>query len=221
MYKLKAIEGFENYSVSTDGEVINTVTNKKLRLSLKKCGYLQVGLSNKKVKAWFIVHRLVAKAFIDNPDNKEFVNHIDGDKTNNNVNNLEWVTHQENMNHAKNHNLIKRGNENPRSKLNDELVEEICKMLEYGLRNIDISRTLNVPSCQISMIRAGTCWQHISCKYNIPKRSRTHSDETIKWVKQKIKEGLTQSEILKLSSNNRLNKFLIQDLRTDSVYKDV
>ncbi|MDV7391575.1 HNH endonuclease signature motif containing protein, partial [Arthrospira platensis SPKY1] len=155
MYKLKAIEGFENYSISTDGEVINTVTNKKLKLSLKKCGYLQVGLSNKKVKAWFIVHRLVAKAFIDNPDNKEFVNHIDGDKTNNNVNNLEWVTHQENMEHAKNHNLVKRGNENPRSKLNDDLVEEICKMLQHGLRNIDISRTLNIPAYLISMIRKG------------------------------------------------------------------
>jgi hypothetical protein len=59
-------------------------------------GYLNVHIKTK----WFRIHRLVAFAFIDNPHNKEFVNHIDGDKKNNHVDNLEWCTSDENLKHA-------------------------------------------------------------------------------------------------------------------------
>jgi hypothetical protein len=56
-------------------------------------------VKNRKKKNMYI-HRLVAEAFIDNPENKKFVNHIDYDKANNNIDNLEWVTHSENVIHA-------------------------------------------------------------------------------------------------------------------------
>jgi len=70
-------------------------------------GYYYVCLSkNGKVRK-FKVNRLVAQAFIPNPDNKPFVNHIDGDKLNNNVNNLEWCTQSENMLHAYKYGLRK------------------------------------------------------------------------------------------------------------------
>lgn len=76
-------------------------------------GYLSVGLTkNKKVKS-FLTHRLVAQAFIPNPENKPEVNHIDGNTLNNNVSNLEWCTHRENINHAWKTGL----NENQREKL--------------------------------------------------------------------------------------------------------
>lgn len=65
-------------------------------------GYLKIGLSNLAKVDRLFVHRLVADAFIPNPENKEFVNHIDGVKTNNKADNLEWVTAQENTDHAKN-----------------------------------------------------------------------------------------------------------------------
>ena len=63
-----------------------------------KRGYLQVDLRVDNTKRAFAVHRLVAKAFIPNPDNKPEIDHIDGDPTNNHVWNLRWVTHAENMN---------------------------------------------------------------------------------------------------------------------------
>lgn len=64
------------------------------------CGYLQVALQKHKKRKDEKIHRLVAEAFIPNPENKPQVNHIDGDKTNNNVNNLEWTTTSENQLHS-------------------------------------------------------------------------------------------------------------------------
>lgn len=63
-------------------------------------GYPVVVLSNKEATKTFLVHRLVAEAFIPNPEHKKEVNHIDGNKTNNNISNLEWVTKMETMHHA-------------------------------------------------------------------------------------------------------------------------
>jgi hypothetical protein len=95
----KIIEGYENYEVSTFGNVRNIRTNNLLRLS-KKGNYYSIGLTNKhKNRKSFRVHRLVCKTFIPNPDNKIEVNHKDKNGLNNNVLNLEWNSHQENCIH--------------------------------------------------------------------------------------------------------------------------
>ena len=62
-----------------------------------KTGYVRVSIGN---KSKGLVHRLVAETFIPNPNNKPMVNHIDGNKTNNHISNLEWVTNAENVKHA-------------------------------------------------------------------------------------------------------------------------
>lgn len=90
----------ENYAVSTHGNVKNTVTNKVLKPGLKRTGYYQAALQKNHKAKHYPVHRLVAFAFIDNPENKPFVNHKDGVKSNNHVSNLEWVTPSENNLHA-------------------------------------------------------------------------------------------------------------------------
>ena len=100
----------KKYLVSEKGEVYSTqllgnqsqARLRKLKPSKHKSGYLYVTLSdNEGNKRKIFVHRIVALTYIDNPQNKEFVNHIDGDKMNNNVDNLEWVTRRENMIHAR------------------------------------------------------------------------------------------------------------------------
>jgi len=220
MFEQKAIEGFEDYLIGTDGSIFSTKRNKFISLKLTKNGYYEQSLhaGNKKYK-WFRVHRLVAKAFIPNPEGKPFVNHKDGNKINNNVENLEWVTHEENMLHASIHGLALRGEENPRSILTASQVEEACKMMEFGFRNNEIGEATGISYYNVSLIRAGTCWGHISCKYNIPKRSAALSMETLQWIRNKLNEGYTSSEILKISYNARITKYIIQDMSRGKCYK--
>lgn len=103
----KTIFDFPNYEVSNKGKIRSKEYNdslghlrssKKLKKQVNNCGYEYVILSSKEEKhKTLTVHRIVAKTFIPNPEEKEDVNHIDGNKLNNNVNNLEWTTTQENI----------------------------------------------------------------------------------------------------------------------------
>jgi hypothetical protein len=94
----KEIEGYEGlYQVSNEGRIRS---KRRIKIQGDYNGYKKVRLSKKSRQLTKQVHRLVAKAFIPNPENKPFVNHKDLNRSNNNVNNLEWVTHQENVNHA-------------------------------------------------------------------------------------------------------------------------
>lgn len=101
----KRIDGYERYYVSEEGKVYNEF-GKEMSQRRSSNGYLRVNLRKGNMKyekpTTYSVHRLVAKAFIPNENNLPYINHKDGNKTNNKVDNLEWCTPKENSTHAYN-----------------------------------------------------------------------------------------------------------------------
>jgi len=120
----KQIEGNETYLVSNLGKV-KSPSGKILNGADEGRGYIRVCINYKLRR----LHQLVAKAFIENPENKKEINHIDGNKKNNCINNLEWVTRKENMAHAFKTKLCvnKSGEYASRSILTSEQVEYVRK----------------------------------------------------------------------------------------------
>ena len=119
MIDWKEIKGHPGYSVSNEGEVIG-MKGYKLKGTPSTSGYLGVFLCSPKPKVRREIHKLVAEAFIPNPTNKPCINHKDGNKINNHVDNLEWVTYSENQKHSWDNGL----NKGP-TKLSAETILEI------------------------------------------------------------------------------------------------
>ena len=140
MLRIKEVEGFEDYTIDTDGNVYSKRSNKYLKPQTDKYGYYKLGLRQNKKQRFFFLHRLIAQAFIPNPNNYPVVNHIDGNKKNNSIENLEWCTYQENTNHAYRTGIFKAkgavhiGEKNPNKKLTEQDVLDILKLKKEGLQ---------------------------------------------------------------------------------------
>ena len=131
----KNIDEALNYEVSNTGLIRNKNSGKILKGRLSKSGYLQVSIKIDKTGSFSnrYIHRLVATYFISNPENKREVNHKDGNKENNNVENLEWMTSSENQIHK--HKILGKVKTSNRKigkfdKDTDELLEEFDSILE-------------------------------------------------------------------------------------------
>lgn len=140
----------------------NNTIKKELLMKFKvdKDGYFKVGLRKEGKQRFFFVHRLVAQAFINNPNFKPQVNHIDGIKNNNSVSNLEWVTHQENRTHAAENGLVpdQWGCKNPNVKLTESDVILIRKLRKKGVSYAEISKTVGTSISNIKNIMLGRTW---------------------------------------------------------------
>ena len=141
----RVINNFPNYSVSNLGNVKNNITNKIMRQNVKG-GYKNISLTNDKKRTSCKVHRLVALSFIPNPDNKPTVNHKDKNKCNNVLDNLEWMTTEEQMQH-KSIGLVYKSNKNRqiyRLSKDDEILNFFNSIEDAGKWTFDNKLTTSI-----------------------------------------------------------------------------
>lgn len=148
-----------DYLVSTYGRVKSLKGKVKILKPVLGRGYLRVDLSKDGKPKHFNVHQLVALAFIPNPNCKREVNHIDGNKLNNYVDNLEWCTQSENIQHAVATGLKAQGEEHGRAKLTNEQVEEI-RANPYGLTLEKLAEKFGVGQTAIGYIQRGKTFKN-------------------------------------------------------------
>jgi hypothetical protein len=148
IYKGEPIEYFAN----NIGEIKDM--NGNFLTQYTTASYNTVRIRQKNVLA----HRIIAETFIPNPDNKRCVNHIDSNRRNNKVENLEWVTHKENSEHASKKGRFPRGEKSYLSKLNAINIEEIRRS---NLKNVELAKIYNVTKVTIGNIINRETWKHI------------------------------------------------------------
>ncbi len=164
MVEWRELQGFSNYLVSNTGDVKSLFTGRLCKYNIK-VGYPTVGIyadnvSKPKNKS---IHRLVAQAFIPNPENKPQVNHIDGNKLNNHVSNLEWVTSKQNMSHAILLGLSsnQRGILNNKAKLDELSVIVLRDACSNGFKLKDVASYFNIDYRYASCIKNRKFWKHV------------------------------------------------------------
>lgn len=145
----------EDYVITKNGEVINKHNGRILKPQLNGKGYLRVSIG----KQLMFVHRLVAQKYVPNPENKLQVNHKDGNKLNNCYENLEWVTNQENRNHAVGNDLHLCGARCSWSKLTSVQVLEILNDNVHTFT--ELGKMYNVNRNTIRDIKMGKTWKQL------------------------------------------------------------
>lgn len=162
--KWQEIKDWPGYLISNTGKVKNGEKVVALCPNKNRRNYHYVYHHQRTMRPRALsVHRLVAKYFIPNPQQKPCVNHIDNNTENNNVLNLEWVTHKENTAHC-----IKQGRQNYKigsacsvAKLDEKTVAEI-KNLKGKMRYVDIAAKYNTNYSNIAHIMRGSRWSHVN-----------------------------------------------------------
>lgn len=155
--KLKEDNRFE---ISQIGIIRNAKTKSIKSQYVSSTGYYMISISKNNKSKSFRVHRLLANNFIDNPNKLKEVNHKDGNKLNNSLTNLEWVSHFGNMQHAFNTGLVNNtGIKNGMAKLNQHKVADIKIMLQQGVSQYKIAQKYNVSRSAILKIHLNQTWK--------------------------------------------------------------
>lgn len=202
VWKQVIYEGYPTmYDVSNTGSIRNRTTGIILKQKMNRGGYMMFNLCLFSKVHTVTIHKLVAEAFIENPECKLTVNHINGNKTINWVGNLEWMTIKENIQHSIETGLAGRiGIENPNNRYPIEVIHQVCKLLEDGKNPAAIARTLNVNSSLPGNIKRGKLWQDIASQYNIPKPiSNKRPDELKEFITELIYAGYSNREIVQMT----------------------
>lgn len=158
MKELVPVPGFEQYKMNRLGQFFSKRGNNRILAICKRDNWYATVKLNERHRN---IHRLMALAFIENPENHPMVNHKDGDKHNYSLDNLEWCTNDFNMKHAQRTGLLIKGTQVHTNILDEVQVLTIIQCLKDGMRCIDLARYFKVDDSTIGKIKTGKNWKHL------------------------------------------------------------
>lgn len=192
---IKEIKNYEGlYTISNKGVIRSLYTGKIIKQYLNRYGYYQVRLYKNNKPRNCTVHRLVAETFIPNIHNAESVNHIDGNKTNNKVENLEWCSSGENFRKAYHAGLIAKGNLNGNSIFNEEQVRFIRDAYKSGYSERRLARVFNTTHDVIDDIISRKSYSNVSDT----KKNEQYSYLVIQVIKNLLKR-FSYTEVIEIT----------------------
>lgn len=221
---MKEVKNFPNYVISIDAKIYKKSKDKlvEIKQSINR-KYYSVKLSNKGERKHCFVHRLLAEAYIPNPENKNYVNHKDGNKLNNNVENLEWVTFAENIQHSFQTGLNKglAGEENGKALLNEDQVIKIYEKLLSGEKSIDIAKEFGVNRSTIGNIKRKRLWKHVTDVFDdipIKPKSKRANEAEVHEICKMLELGLSPN---KISEELQAPINLVYDIKRRRGFRDI
>lgn len=164
---MRIFRNYENYIVHPNGFIFSNFKKDFIKqedyknTKYGKIVYPRVHLSLNGKAKHFAVARIIAECYIPNPDNKPEVNHKDGDRFNNHVDNLEWVTAQENIDHSVKNGLAPRGERQGISIATEDIVKLVDQYRREGLTYPQISKILGMKESTVGAIGRRQNWKHV------------------------------------------------------------
>lgn len=206
------------YLVSTKGRIKNELSGYILQGSETRGGYRHFSTYHNGEIKTRKVHRMIAEAFIENPKNSPYVNHKDGVKWNNNVDNLEWVTPHENSIHAVEMGLFSQGEKHGLSILKEADIPKIRKMLAEGIKNTEIAKLFGVSSAAIGHIKLGDTWKHVPHEKleNIVWKGKLKPSD-IPIIRDMLSKGISKSII---GSKFGVHRGTISNIKTGRIWNN-
>lgn len=191
----------EDYTVYSDGRIWSKRSQKFLKPVMSKAGYLTHSRSVTKGELSPTVHRILAHCFLGGIEDGKVVNHKDGNKLNNSLDNLELVTYSQNSTHARDSGLIRKvpSEENAMAKLSSDEVERLQRRLSQGRSNDEVGEEFGLHPRYVSLIRHGKRWPELYTKNGPFPKSQKEDPNRQKYERfLEIGEGKSNAELRRL-----------------------
>ena len=225
--EVRRSEKWPNYGCSECGRAFRWEWEREMSVGLLRGdkdgnGYPCFRVSHNCKASWAPIHAIIAECWIynDDPVNKVEVNHINGDKKDYNVSNLEWVTKSQNQLHAIKTGLKQKGEDLYNAQLTETQVHIICQKLQQGARPKDLAEEFEISVDIVRKIKDGSAYFHIRTLYPIDHKYRKDfSEATVRWVCDQIVKGLSDKQISENSTNKDLVIIEIKRIRNKIRYR--